>query len=288
MQTEADILHSAFVGLDALESALANRPGRVSTMWSRTWPKLAALALAALVWQLVVWSHHWPEYVLPGPRKVFPVLWHQAGTSRFWSAIGRTLQRGVIGYAVAVVIGTIVGIAVARIQVLRIAVGSMITGLQTMPSVAWLPLAIVLFKLGEGAIMFVVVLGAAPSIANGVISGIDHVPPLLLRSGRMLGAKGLATYRHVVMPAALPTFVGGLKQGWAFAWRSLMAGELIAFFPGKFSIGQEMDNARTLNDMALLISWMVVILVLGLLIDSLFSKADLTLRKRWGLVDPAI
>ena len=117
-------------------------------------------------------------------------------------------------------------------QVLRAAIGSMITGLQTMPSVAWVPLAIILFKLTENAIFFVVVLGAAPSIANGIIDGIDHVPPILLRAGRVLGARGCHSLRHVVIPAALPSVVGGLKQGWAFAWRSLMAGELITQFPG--------------------------------------------------------
>ena len=115
----------------------------------------------------------------------------------------------------------------SRSRVLRAAVGSLITGLQTMPSIAWFPLAILLFKLTEAAIMFVVVLGAAPSIANGLISGVDHVPPIMLRAGRVLGAKGISAYRHVMLPAALPSFIAGLKQGWAFAWRSLMAGELL-------------------------------------------------------------
>jgi NitT/TauT family transport system permease protein len=287
MAVEAKDLSAELAGLDALEDALASAPSRARRAWSAVWPKLAAIAIALLLWQCVVWSHWKPEYVLPGPGTVLRTLWDQAHTGRFWSAVGRTLQRGVTGYLVAVVLGTTIGTAVARIRVLRVAIGSMITGLQTMPSVAWLPLAVVLFQLGEGAIMFVVILGATPSIANGVISGIDHVPPVLLRSGRMLGAKGLATYRHVVLPAALPTFVGGLKQGWSFAWRSLMAGELIAFFPGKYSIGQEMANASSVNDYAGLVAWMVVILVLGIVIDSLFSKADLTLRKRWGLVDGA-
>ena len=103
----------------------------------------------------------------------------------------------------------------------------MITGIQTMPSIVWFPLAIVLFAKSEAAILFVVVLGASPSIANGVISGVDHIPPMFLRAGRVLGARGAATYRHVVIPAALPAFVAGLKQGWAFAWRSLLAGELL-------------------------------------------------------------
>ena len=287
MAVEAQEIQAALAGLDALGEALATEPSRPLRVWRTVWPKLAAVALAVFLWQVVVWSHWRPEYVLPSPGDVWRSLWEQAHTGRFWSAVGRTLKRGITGYVVAVVIGTLVGTAVARATVLRVAIGSMITGLQTMPSVAWLPLAIVLFQLGEGAIMFVVVLGAAPSIANGVISGIDHVPPLLLRSGRMLGAKRLATYRHVVMPAALPTFVGGLKQGWSFAWRSLMAGELIAFFPGKFSIGQEMDNVKNVNDMAGLVAWIVVILVLGIVIDSVFTKADLSLRRRWGLVDAA-
>jgi NitT/TauT family transport system permease protein len=274
-------------GLDALEDALDSRPGRARRIWAQLWPKLAAVAIALFLWQVVVWSHWKPEYVLPGPKLVLPNLWDLVGTGRFWGAVGRTLQRAVWGYFLAVVIGTVVGVAVARVRVLRTAVGSMITGIQTMPSVAWFPLAIILFQISEKAILFVVVLGAAPSIANGVISGVDHVPPILLRSGRMLGAKGFKTYRHVVMPAALPTFVSGLKQGWAFAWRSLMAGELIATIPGRPGIGSEMDFARTLSDPELLISYMIVLLVLGILIDSLFGKADATLRKRWGLIDPA-
>ena len=120
-----------------------------------------------------------------------------------------------------------IGAVVSSSKIVRSAVGSMITGLQTMPSIAWFPLAILLFKLSEGAITFVVVLGAAPSIANGLITGVDHVPPILLRAGHMIGAAALDKFRHVVLPASLPSFVGGLKQGWAFAWRSLMAGELI-------------------------------------------------------------
>jgi NitT/TauT family transport system permease protein len=249
------------------------------------WPKLAAVALALVLWQAVVWSHWKPDYVLPGPTKVFPELRHLVGTKLFWESITRTLRRGVTGFAVATVLGSLVGLAVARVAVFRTAVGSMITGLQTMPSVAWFPLAIVLFKLGESAILFVVVLGAAPSIANGLISGIDHVPPIYLRAGRVLGARGLKTYRHVVLPAALPSFVSGLKQGWAFAWRSLMAGELIATIPGRPGIGSQLDFARQNSQYALMLSWMIVLLVVGIVIDSLFGKADVALRRRWGLLE---
>src|SRR5438874_2224349 len=135
-------------------------------------------------------------------------------------------------------------LAVARIGFLRSAIGSLITGLQTMPSIAWFPLAIVLLGLTEQAILFVVVLGAAPSIANGVIAGVDHVPPLWVRAGRMMGARNLRLYRHVVFPASFPTYVAGLKQGWAFAWRSLMAGELLVIVAHRPSIGVGLQQAR--------------------------------------------
>src|SRR5262249_2156843 len=158
-----------------------------------------------------------------------------------------TMHRAVVGYAIALVVGATVGIAVAGSRVLRSAVGSLITGLQTMPSIAWFPAALVLFGATERAITFVIIIGAAPSIANGIVSGIAQVPPILLRAGRVLGARGPALYRKVVIPAALPTAVSGLKQGWAFAWRSLMAGELLVVIASKPSIGATLTISRELN-----------------------------------------
>ena len=125
----------------------------------------------------------------------------------------------------------LIGLAVSQIPLLRRAIGSMIAALQTMPSIVWFPLAILLFQLSETAIFFVVVLGAAPSIANGLISGVDHIPPFWLRAGKVLGARRSSAWRHVVIPAAVPTYIAGMKQGWAFAWRSLMAGELSSSSP---------------------------------------------------------
>ena len=127
---------------------------------------------------------------------------------------------------------------VARIPPLRAAVGSIVTGLQSMPSVAWVPFAIVLFGENTAAILFVVILGAAPSIANGLITGVDYTPPLLLRAGQTMGLRGVALYRYLILPASLPAYVAGLKQGWAFAWRSLMAAELFVSIIGQVSIGQ--------------------------------------------------
>ena len=278
-----DEVASELAGLDALDQLELAKGALALRVWKSLWPKLAAIALVLLAWQAVIWSHWKPDYVLPGPRVVLPQLWHELGTGRTWTAIGSTMRRAVTGFAMAIVIGLLIGVAVAKSKVLRSAVGSLITGLQTMPSVVWYPLAVVLFKLSEGAIIFVVVIGAAPSIANGVINGIDHIPPLLTRAGRVLGARGLPAYRHVILPAALPSFLAGLKQAWAFAWRRLMAGELIGGVAA-ISIGARLNNERDLNDTPGLLSWMIIVLIIGIAVDSLvFGVAERTIRRRRGL-----
>jgi NitT/TauT family transport system permease protein len=152
-----------------------------------------------------------------------------------------------------------------------------------MPSITWFPLAILVFQLSESAILFVVVLGAAPAIAGGLLSGVDHVQPLLVRVGRVMGANGLGLYRHIILPAALPSFVGGLKQGWAFAWRSLMAGELIVIVNHQSSLGVRLEFARQFSDAQQLLALMIVIFVIGVAIDSAFGAADAAIRRRWGL-----
>jgi NitT/TauT family transport system permease protein len=254
--------------------------------WDATWPKVLAIAIVVMGWQSVVWSHWKNENLIPSPFTVLDHLWQDRGDMALSGWI--TLGRGIQGFLVAVIIGGILGIAVARVPVLRAAIGSMITGLQTMPSVAWVPLAIILFKQGAGTVLFVVVLGAAPSIANGIINGIDNVPPLLLRAGRVLGARGVSALRHVVIPAALPSVIGGLKQGWSFAWRSLLAAELIANLPGKIGIGQRLNFAATRIDYIGVFEAMIVILIIGILVDSLvFGTADRAIRRRYGLIDAA-
>ena len=194
-----------------------------------------------------------------------------------------TLRRAILGFSAAVVVGTVIGVAVARVRVLRLAVGSLITGLQTMPSIAWFPLAILLFGLKEQAIFFVVILGAAPSVANGVISGIDNIPPQFLRLAKVLGARGFNLYRHIVLPAALPAYVQGMTQGWAFAWRSLMAGEILVIIAGRPALGSQLEFARNVNDATKLLALMIVILIVGMLADGVFSSFAAWVRRRRGL-----
>jgi len=259
---------------------------RVSKYWPALWPKLVAIGIFVAGWQILVWTGWKPEYLIPSPFTVFDALLHDLPTLA--GAVGVTMRRAAVGFGLSILIGGVIGLAVARVRILRAGIGSMITGLQTMPSVAWVPLAIVLFQLSEKAILFVVVLGAAPSIANGIIDGVDNVPPILLRAGRMLGARGLASLRYVVVPAALPAVVGGLKQGWAFAWRSLMAGELITVFPGHIGIGQSLNIAAQNADFVGVYEAMIVIFLLGVAIDALvFGNMERAIRKRYGLVDAA-
>jgi len=254
-------------------------------MWAAAWPKLLAVGLALGIWQVVVWTGWRPTYALPPPATVFSTLVDDFGD--IMQGALRTLRRGITGFAFALVIGSLIGLAVARSRVLRAGIGSMITGLQTMPSIAWFPLAILLFQLSEAAIFFVVVLGAAPSIANGLITGVDHIPPVLLRAGRSMGASRWATIRHIVLPASLPSYVAGLKQGWAFAWRSLLAGELLVIIPGALSLGQRLQSERELASADGVLAVMIVILVIGILIDSVFfATAERAIRRRWGLIDP--
>jgi NitT/TauT family transport system permease protein len=283
---EKDTSRKWVSGLDELERTpvTETRWGRFgSRLWASTWPKVLALVLVIGVWQFLVLIEWKPVWVLPAPLTVWEDLAAYASTPDYWQAILITMQRALTGFALSVLVGSVLGIAVARFRPLRAAIGSAITGLQTMPSIIWFPLAILLFKISESAIMFVVVLGAVPAIANGIISGIDYVPPAYKRVGAVLGMKGLTLYRHVILPATLPSFVSGLKQGWAFAWRSLMAGELLVIIAGQGSIGALMQGAREFNDASRVIGWIVTVLVIGILVDAAFRAADNRIRSSWGL-----
>lgn len=289
MPVDAARLADTLAGLDALELAPPGGTGRAQRLWRSLWPKLAALTVALAAWQAVVWLGWKPRFVLAPPSEAFADLWEMLADGTLGRAVAITLWRALRGFAASLAIGVAVGAVVSRVAAARAAFGSLITGLQTMPSVAWVPFAIVIFQRDhEAAITFVMVLGAAPSIANGLISGTDHISPTLLRAGRVLGARGLAAYRYVVLPAALPAFVAGVKQGWAFLWRSLMAAELIAVVPGKQSVGFLLQLNRELANSSGLIATMIVILAIGIVVDAVvFGTLDRWIRRRWGLVDPS-
>lgn len=293
-ETEAQVQGSAIAGLDSLELA-RHQAGRTSVriarkLWTASWPKLLAIAIVLACWQLFYASNFHgdtADHFVKSPADTLGGLWDQVQHGTLWGAISVTLQTAVAGYALALVIGSLVGALVSRIPPLRAGVGSIISGLQTMPSIAWFPFAIILFGESPAAILFVMVLGGAPSIANGLITGVDYTPPLLLRAGRSMGLRGVALYRYLILPASLPAYVAGLKQGWAFSWRSLMAGELLVLFIGHPSLGVLLDTAQQNQDLSGAISIMIVILAIGIVVDMIFSKADLAVRRRRGLLDSA-
>jgi len=285
----------ALRGLDNLEldpGRSGADPGRIARKaWTVLWPKALAIILVLAIWELVALSGY-KKYVLKGPGPTFAALWDQAfhpdaDNPSLWGIIGNTLQTAVLGYALSLLIGTVAGALVSRIPPLRAAVGSIVSALTTMPSIAWVPFAIILFGQSTSAILFVVIMGAAPSIAGGLITGVDYTPPLLLRAGRTMGLRGYALYRYLILPASLPAYIAGLKQGWAFAWRGLMAGELVVQIIGHFTIGQQLSVDQQSLDFAGASAMLIVILVIGLGVDTIFAKIDLAVRRRRGLLDPA-
>ncbi|ODQ99348.1 ABC transporter permease [Mycobacterium intermedium] len=247
--------------------------------------KFLAVAVILAVWQAVYASGWKPSYVLPSPGTVAANLWQQVREPLLWDAVWTTMNRALVGFGLALLLGTVAGAVISRNNLLRKAFGPIITGLQTMPAIAWFPFAIIFFGLHTSAILFVVVIGAAPSVAIGVIAGADHIPPLLLRAAKTMNLQGVALYRHVILPASLPMFVSGLRQGWAFAWRSLMAGELVVLVSNTASIGVLLENAQNMSDMPAAISIMIVILLIGIAMDGAFAAADRQVRRRWGLLE---
>jgi len=277
-------------GLDSLELGQDGPGGRRAVArrwWTALWPKLLAVAIVLAAWQLFYLSNFHgdtADQLVKGPGAGLADLWAQLRTGQLWQAIGTTVQTAIAGYLLALIIGSAIGAVVSRIPPLRAATGSIISGLQIMPSIAWFPFAIILFGQTTSAILFVMVLGAAPSIANGLITGVDYTPPLLLRAGRTMGLHGVAMYRWVILPASLPAYLAGLKQGWAFSWRSLMAGELLVLIIGHPSLGVLLNTAQDNQDLTAAISIMIVILLIGVVVDTAFTKIDLTVRRRRGLI----
>ncbi len=274
----------ALAGLDALDQFVPPVPkSRIpQRAWAAAWPKLLATALALAIWELLYLSGFKHE-ILPGPATTIPDLWAQMHHALLWTAIGISLRTVVIGFALALVIGSVLGALVSRIMPLRAAVGSLITALQTLPSIVWVPFAIILFGGNSTAILFVVVVTATPSIANGLIAGADYVPPLLLRAGKVMGLRRLALYRHLLLPATLPAFVGGLKQGWAFAWHGLVAAEIVVIILGQPSLGILLNNDQDQADMASAISIIIVILIIGIAVDLLFNLVNGRIRRIYGV-----
>jgi NitT/TauT family transport system permease protein len=278
---------SVVAGLDALETTaqLPAGPGPGRRFLRSVFPPLVFLAVLVGVWQLAFLAEIKPPYALPSPAHVWEVFTATVQDGRAAEAIWTSLSRGGIGFLMSLVIGTVLGLTMWWSRWLRAAIGPIVSGLQSLPSVAWVPAAIIWFGLSDAAIYTVVLLGAVPSIANGLLTGMKQVPPLFDRVGRVLGLSAIARTRYVLLPAALPGYLGGLRQGWAFAWRSLMAAELITYSPqlGQ-GLGQLLNMGRELSQMSLVITSIALILVVGIAIELLiFAPLERRVLNRRGL-----
>ncbi|GAA3788592.1 ABC transporter permease [Streptomyces chiangmaiensis] len=273
-------------GLDALESVQGGRTPLRETLIRKVLPPITAVALVLVVWQLLVWAEFAPDYKLPSPSAVWDEViaaWLQGTLLDYiWTSV----SRGLLGFLLALAIGTPLGLLVARVGFVRAAIGPILSGLQSLPSVAWVPPAVIWLGLNDSMMYAVILLGAVPSIANGLVAGIDQIPPLFLRAGRTLGATGLRGAWHIVMPGALPGYLAGLKQGWAFSWRSLMAAEIIASSPDLgVGLGQLLENGRNNASMSQVFLAIFLILLVGIAIELLiFSPLERRVLRSRGLL----
>ncbi|MET9802405.1 ABC transporter permease [Streptomyces sp. NPDC006368] len=283
---KADDLAGLEAGLDALDAVHVARTPVRDVLLKKVLPPVVAVALVLVVWQLLVWAKVTDEFKLPPPSAVWDSLTTMWLEGTLLDVLWTSVSRALLGFLMALAIGTPLGLLVARVKFVRAAIGPILSGLQSLPSVAWVAPAVLWIGLNDSMMYAVILLGAVPSIANGLVAGVDQVPPLFLRAGRTLGATGLRGAWHIVMPAALPGYLAGLKQGWAFSWRSLMAAEIIASSPDLgLGLGQLLENGRNNIDMPGIFLAIILILVVGIAIDLLiFSPLERTVLRRRGLL----
>src|SRR6476469_3497298 len=292
--TDAVVEDTASVGagLDALDTPAQSTSDTRSwgrRFLSQAWPPILVLVVVVVIWQALWAAAFWPEYKLPAPADVWAASWKITSNGDLLGFLWVSVHRAVIGFVVAVVVAIPLGLLIANFSLVRRGIGPIVSGLQSLPSVAWVPAAVLWFGLTDASIYFVVLLGAVPSIANGLVSGMDQIPPILPRVGKVLGAGRLASARHILLPAALPGFLGGLKQGWAFSWRSLMAAELIATSPQLgVGLGQFLHNGMSLSDMPMVMAAIILILFVGIGIGLLvFRPLERTVLRARGLTGAA-
>jgi NitT/TauT family transport system permease protein len=251
---------------------------------SQLWPRIALIVGVLVIWLVVYASGVFDERLFPSPLAVWSALTSNlTGADGLLMAALRSLTRLAIGMIVAVVIGTATGLAVASRKAIQRSLGTLMVVLQALPSIAWLSLALLWFgQRSARAIVYIVILGAFPAVAIATANSVRLVPPVLVRAGRTLGASGWELQHSVVFPAAVPGYVAGLQQAWAFAWQALLAGELIA--TGARGLGHTLASAGQAHDAPLILATMLIIATVGLLVDIGLTRFDRRIRKRRGLV----
>ena len=244
---------------------------------------LLFFAALGLAWHLASTSGRWSAVLLPSPRDVLDYLIDAGRDGTLAEATLVTLKRLLIGYAIGIVIGIPLGLMTSTSQFFQDTIGALALGLQTLPSVCWIPLALLWFGQTENAMLFVVIMGTLGSVLIATDTGARSIPPIYARVARTMGSEGLDKWTRVILPASLPFLVSGLKQGWAFAWRSLMAAEIYVTILTGFGLGHLLHYGRELSAMDQVIGIMLVIVAIGLVADKvLFSPWERFMHRRWG------
>ncbi|MBH0190553.1 MAG: ABC transporter permease [Nitrospira sp.] len=246
---------------------------------------VASLFFSALVvaWHLLVAAKIWSPLLLPSPWSVLDYLRSAVEDGTLFESMLVTVRRLLIGYGLGIFVGLPLGLVTASSKWSQDTIGVLALGLQTLPSVCWIPLALLWFGQTEAAMLFVVVMGTLWSLIIATYTGVRTIPPIYTRAARSMGSSGFHIWTHVVLPAALPFLLSGMKQGWAFAWRSLMAAEIYVTILGGFGLGHLLHYGRELNAMDQVIGVMMVIVLIGLAVDkALFAPIERFLHRRWG------
>ena len=243
--------------------------------------KIAFYIILVLVWQAISMSDIWPNNIFPSPYEVAEDLVYTGADGSLFYGIGTSIMRLAVGLAIAIAGGVVLGIFMARVETVNQTIGSLVLGLQSIPSIAWVPLAILWFGLTDGGIIFVTAIGAIFAVTINTYTGVKNIDPHYVEAARNMGAKGSQLITNVLIPAAFPYMISGFKQGWAFAWRGVIGAELLFSFLG---LGFLLNVGRQLNDVSQVIAIMLVIMMIGIAVDGfLFKKLEDKVMSRWGL-----
>lgn len=243
--------------------------------------KILFYVLLVIIWQGISMSDIWPNNIFPSPYEVGEDLVYMAADGSLFFGIGITLMRLIIGLSIAIVGGVVLGIFMAKIETVNQTIGSLVLGLQSIPSIAWVPLALLWVGPYDGGIIFVTVIGAMFAVTINTYTGVKNIDPHYIEAARNMGAKGTQLITNVLIPAAFPYMITGFKQGWAFAWRGVIGAELLFSFLG---VGFLLNVGRQLHDVSQVIAIMLVIMLIGMVVDGLiFKKIENKVMSRWGL-----
>lgn len=247
---------------------------------------LAALIVLAVllgIWEGLVRFGVWSDFLVPTPSSVFFYFVEAIRDRSLIDSSYVTMKRLLLGYVAGLVLGLPLGFINARFKFCQDTIGLLALGLQTLPSVCWAPMALLWFGQTEAAMFFIVIMGSVWSITLATDTGVRNVPPIYVRAARTMGSQGLHTWLKVIFPASLPFIISGMKQGWAFAWRSLMAAEIYVTVLTGFGLGHLLHMHRELHAMEAVLAIMIVIIVIGLAADKIFfSPLEQFLHRRWG------